>query len=63
MKDLTAIFMAFIPFSTCVVSGTYLALNNHYGYAWVPFLLATCIKINLNVDDKKSPTADDGGKV
>lgn len=25
---------------TCIASGTYLVVTEHYGWAWIPFLLA-----------------------
>jgi hypothetical protein len=26
----------------CIASGTYLVSTEHYGWAWIPFLIAAC---------------------
>jgi hypothetical protein len=29
----------------CIASGTYLVATEHYGWAWIPFLLCGCFRV------------------
>lgn len=43
--------VATIMFLAGLASGTYLVVTEHYGWAWIPFLLAACTTIT-GVDRK-----------
>jgi hypothetical protein len=41
----------------CLAAGIYLIVTEHYGWAWIPFVLAAMISLNTNLlqkDDNKS---------
>lgn len=35
-----------------IASGTYLVITEHYGWAWVPFMLICCISYSSDKDTK-----------
>ena len=43
-----------------LAAGIYLVITEHYGWAWIPFLLRACIDMkyfrNYSNDDKKEET-------
>jgi len=42
----------------CIASGTYLVVTEHYGWAWIPFLISCCTSVKQKKEKHKDNTSE-----
>lgn len=42
-RDLSLLTVWCAAFLACILCGTYLVVTEHYGWAWIPYLLSSAV--------------------